>query len=336
MTAQGQTRADSLLLVDDLKKYFPVKKGLFKRVVGHVKALDGVTMDMAAGETMGLVGESGCGKTTFGRTVSRLLHPTGGRIRFRMGDGYQDVTTLKERDLKAYRRQVQLVFQDPHSSLNPRMLVGDIIGEPLLVNGVKGRRQREDAVVRRLETVGLNGDYRRRYPHEFSGGQRQRISIARALILNPSMIICDEAVSALDVSVQAQILNLFLDLQEEFALTYLFITHDLSVVQHVSDRITVMYLGKVVEQAPTETIFREAIHPYTQFLLSAIPIPDPDAKKEAAQMDGAVPDPANPPSGCAFHPRCLFASERCVTEQPYLVEAGSDHYVACHFLLDAE
>ena len=330
------SNGEALLTVNNLRKYFPVKKGIFRRTVGHVKAVDGVTFHINRGETLGLVGESGCGKTTAGRSILRLIDPDpGSEVLFRNGDQEVNLAELSPRQLKDLRRQIQIIFQDPYSSLNPRMTVGDIVGEPLVVHGVARGREREARVRELLEAVGLNPSHIKRYPHEFSGGQRQRIGIARALALDPDLIVCDEPVSALDVSIQAQVINLLMDLQKEFGLTYLFIAHDLSVVRHISDRIAVMYLGKVVEMAETEELFQNPQHPYTEALLSAVPSPDPDYQMDRILLKGDVPSPVNPPSGCVFHPRCPYYDknkwEACTAEVPQLEEVEGGHYSACHF-----
>jgi peptide/nickel transport system ATP-binding protein len=322
---------DILLEVKDLKKYFPIQKGFFKRTVGHVKAVDGVNFHIRFGETLGLVGESGCGKTTTGRTVLRAIPPTAGEIWFSHDGEMVDLVNLDEKELKVMRRDLQMIFQDPYSSLNPRMTVKDIVGEPLLVNGVARGKELEDRVKDLLEAVGLNVQHLRRYPHAFSGGQRQRIGIARALALNPKLIVADEPVSALDVSVQAQILNLLQDLQKEFNLTYLFVAHDLSVVEHISDRVAVMYVGKVVEMTETEELFVNPKHPYTEALLSAVPKPDPKYKSERIILTGEVADPGNPPPGCIFHPRCRYAKDICKHEEPKLTEVAPGHFASCHF-----
>ncbi len=320
-----------LLEVRGLKKHFPITKGAFRRVVGAVKAVDGIDIDLIKGETLGLVGESGCGKTTAARTIVRLLEPTAGRVVYHRDGTPLDIATLDKAEMKEVRRDMQIVFQDPHSSLNPRMLVGDIIGEPLVVYGMSSRRERERKIASLLDSVGLTAGYMHRYPHEFSGGQRQRIGIARALALGPKLIICDEPMSALDVSIQAQMINLLQDLQQKFGLTYLFMAHDLSVVKHVSHRIAVMYLGKIVECAPSDELHARPLHPYTEALLSAIPIPDPDATRKEIILEGDVPSPANPPSGCYFHPRCQYAQDICRTEAPALTEYAPGRQAACHF-----
>jgi len=326
--------ATPLVEVDSLVKYFPIKQGLLSREVGRVHAVDDVTFAVREGETLGLVGESGCGKTTLGRTIVRLLDPTSGDVKFRG----RSIGKLGRRALRPLRREMQIVFQDPYASLNPRKRVGSIIAAPLQIHGVGDRNERRKQVQELLETVGLSPEHYNRYPHEFSGGQRQRIGVARALALRPKLIVADEPVSALDVSIQSQMLNLLDDLQEEFHLTYLFIAHDLGVVRHVSDRIAVMYLGKIVELSPAEELYDRPIMPYTEALLSAVPIPDPDLsdKRERIVLQGDVPSPINPPSGCRFHPRCRYMTDICMQVEPPLVDYGNDHLAACHHPLNVD
>src|SRR2546422_3092746 len=324
---------DPLVEVRSLKKYFPIRKGLLQREVGHVHAVDDVTFGVREGETLGLVGESGCGKSTLGRTIVRLLEPTEGQVLFQG----KDISKIGTRSLRPLRREMQMIFQDPYASLNPRKRVGSIIGTPLKIHGVdtSDRRKRVQEL---LEKVGLSPEHYNRFPHEFSGGQRQRIGVARALALNPKLVVADEPVSALDVSIQSQMLNLLDDLQNELQLTYLFIAHDLGVVRHVSDRIAVMYLGKIVELSPADELYTRPIMPYTEALLSAVPIPDPDLaeKRERIVLQGDAPSPIHPPSGCRFHPRCRYATEICQQVEPPLVDYGNNHLAACHHPLNVD
>lgn len=322
--------SDIILQVRNLKKHFPIQAGFFRKVVGHVRAVDGVDLHVFEGETLGLVGESGCGKTTTGRLILRAIDPTEGEILYRRNGDMTDVATLSKSQLKTLRSEMQIIFQDPYSSLNPRMTVFDIITEPLVIHGVRDRSVLRDRVVELLEMVGLKAQHMNRYPYAFSGGQRQRLGIARALALQPKVIVADEPVSALDVSIQAQVINLLGDLQEEFGLTYLFIAHDLSVVEHISDRVAVMYLGKIVELADSNELFLNPLHPYAEALLSAVPRTDPDQKSSRILLPGDVPSPANPPPGCKFHPRCRYAQEHCSIEEPQLREVKPGHFVSCH------
>jgi oligopeptide transport system ATP-binding protein len=319
-----------LLKVDGLVKHFPILAGVFQKQVGVVHAVDGITFDIYSGETFGLVGESGCGKSTAGRTILQLYRPTAGHVYF---DG-TDLAKLKGEDLRSMRQRVQMIFQDPYASLNPRMTIRDIVGEPLLVHGISKGKQAEERVNQLLDLVRLNPGFAGRFPHEFSGGQRQRIGVARALALNPDFIVCDEPISALDVSIQAQVINLLEDLQEKLGLTYLFIAHDLSMVRHISDRVAVMYLGILAETATRDELYEHPLHPYTQALLSAVPVPDPfvEEKRERIILTGDVPSPVNPPSGCRFRTRCPLAKEICAEQQPEWRDVGAGHWVACHMV----
>ncbi|MCD2345407.1 ABC transporter ATP-binding protein [Clostridium guangxiense] len=320
--------AETILKVEHLKKYFPITGGFFQKTVGHVKAVDDISFELKKGETLGLVGESGCGKSTAGRTILRLIERTAGKVEFEN----KDIFSIGKKELKRIRPKMQIIFQDPYSSLDPRMTIGEIIGEALIDHGMADRNNVNDMVLETMNTCGLASYQISRYPHEFSGGQRQRIGIARALALNPDFIVADEPVSALDVSIQSQIVNLLCDLQEKKGFSYLFISHDLSVVKHISTRVGVMYLGSLVELAPKEEIYTNPLHPYTKALLSAVPVPDPDYKRNRIILKGDIPSASNPPSGCKFHTRCPYATKRCSEENPEYKDAGSGHFVACHLV----
>lgn len=332
MVTHMDDKNNIILEVKDLKLYFPIYRGLIQRVVGHCRAVDGVSFSLRDGEVLGLVGESGCGKTTVGRTLLRLYDPTAGEIWYNRSSGERiDLARISQKKMKPLRRELRMIFQDPFSSLNPRLTVKDIISEPLEIHKVARGKKAEQRVAELMEAVGLNPALMRRYPHEFSGGQRQRIGLARTLALNPRLVIADEPVSALDVSVQAQVLNLLQRLRAELGLTLIFIAHDLSVVEHISDRIAVMYVGKIVEMAETTTLLHQPMHPYTEALLSAIPPADPDIRPDRIRLQGEVPSPINPPSGCIFHPRCRYAKPECSQQEPLLQESTPGHFVSCHF-----
>ena len=332
MVSSAEKITQPLLQIRHLQKFFPITAGFFRKTVGHVRAVDDVSFDVYEGETLGLVGESGCGKTTTSRCVLRAVDPTAGEILFKRKNGEMiDLTKLTRDELQPLRAEIQMIFQDPFGSLNPRMTIFDNVGEPLLVSGMTNRRDRMDRVAELLKLVGLRPEFMHRFPHAFSGGQRQRIGIARALSTDPRLVVADEPVSALDVSVQAQVLNLLLELRARLNLTFLFVAHDLSVVRHISDRVAVMYVGQIVELAPTKLLYGRPRHPYTSALMQAVPVPDPRISFGEATLKGEVPSPANPPSGCYFHPRCSFATDRCKSERPELREVVPGHHVRCHF-----
>ena len=330
----AEKNKEVILSLRDIKTYFPIHSGVFKQLSGHVKAVDGINLDIYKGETLGLVGESGCGKTTLGKSILKLVNATDGEIVYKNDEGETELRGLKEKEMVPFRKKLQIIFQDPHSSLNPAFTIFGSLEDPLKKYGVKDRNERRKIIGDLLESVNLRREYMDRYPHEFSGGQRQRIGIARALSIEPEVIICDEAVSALDVSIQAQVLKLLKKLKDDRNLTYVFITHDLSVVEYISDRIAVMYLGKIVELSDSDKLYERKLHPYTQALLSAIPVADLDRKSKRIILEGDVPSPVNPPTGCSFHPRCPMAQEKCRVEEPQLVNYGKDgeeHLVSCHF-----
>ena len=325
-----KTKNENIIEIKNLKKYYPITAGIFQRVIGHIKAVDDVSFVIPRGKTVGLVGESGCGKTTISKCILRAVDPTSGEIHLNTEDGTNNVADMREKDLRPLRREMQMIFQDPFSSLNPRMNLFDIVSEPLLLNGVKSRVERQDRVEELLSKVGLRPEYMVRFPHAFSGGQRQRIGIARALALNPSLIVCDEPVSGLDVSVQAQVINLLMDLQDELGLSYLFVSHDLSIVRQISDSIQVMYLGRLVENGTPDEIFSSPKHPYTEALISAVPQADPDIAKNHQTLIGEIPNPSNPPDGCYFHPRCAYATDECKTINPGLTVDKTGRSFSCH------
>jgi peptide/nickel transport system ATP-binding protein len=335
MSYMSEPHSSPLLQIKNLQKFFPITAGFFRKTIGNVRAVDDVSFDVQEGETLGLVGESGCGKTTTSRCVLRAMDPTAGEILFKRKNGEViDLTKVSREDMRPLRSEIQMIFQDPFGSLNPRMTIFDNVGEPLLVSGMSNRRERMDKVADLLKLVGLRPEFMHRFPHAFSGGQRQRIGIARALSTNPRLVVADEPVSALDVSVQAQVLNLLLELRARLNLTFLFVAHDLSVVRHISDRVAVMYVGQIVELAPTKLLYGRPRHPYTSALMQAVPVPDPRVSFGEATLKGEVPSPANPPSGCYFHPRCRFATDRCKSEKPNLREVVPGHHVRCHYADD--